>query len=377
MKICLVGHSADFLRGKPTGGSEKQIGLLAKHMARRGHNVVFVETNCDDAEEIVDGVRIIGAWEKHRGIRGIRLLTYRIPSLMRVLSRVSADLYYTRSGSFTTRAVISAGKKTGAATVLGLASDRDLYSDAGKVLFAMRNKLTSQLIGRLAYQLFYVAALRKADWVVAQNRAQAFRCKELGLTHQIIPSMVELNADVSARGPKDSDVLWVGNIDSETRRSKGFYQLVTIIQQMTDVRFEIVGLLNSSALNWQLTILKQLRNVSLVGRLSHTDALGSIARTKLVINTSPAEGFSNVFLEAWTLGKPVISLHANPNGLLHEGGFGYCAGGDMRSMIDVIHYYLTHENERRKVGERGRAYIEITHVPDVVCQLYEGLFKRI
>ena len=371
----MVG-SASYLRGEHTGGAEKQIGLLAKHLERRGHDVVIVEPNRDRPDEIIDTIRIVRAWEKYRGGRGIRLFTYRIPSLKRALTRISADVYYTRSGSYTTNAVITTAKKIGAVAILGLASDRDLYSDSGKVLFATNNKFTSQLFGKLAYMFFYAPALRKADWVIAQNMAQVSRCEELGLANQLIPSIVGLPAIRSTSVAENTDVIWVGNIDREARRSKGFDQLVTITQRLANVRFEIVGLLNKTVLNRELEVLGKSKNVRLTGKLSQVDTLAAIARAKLVINTSPSEGFSNVFLEAWSLGKPVITLYVNPNGLLREDGLGYCACGDVGSMIDAILFFLKHENQRRQTGERGRAYIEAIHDPDVVCQRYELLFKK-
>lgn len=376
MKICIVGPSANYLRHESTGGAEKQIALLARYLARREHHVVFVETGHNYAEAVIDDVEVVGAWESHRGIRGIRWITYRLPLLMRVLSSIYADVYYTRGVSLFTSAVIAAGKNVNAVTVLGLANDRDLFPDSRQVLFASRNRIASHLLGSLAYRYCYYRGLPMVDWVIAQNIAQGESCEALGIPYEIIPSFVDLQAvGISSEPIEDSDVIWVGNIGAQTRRSKGFENLVAITQHLANVRFEIAGFLNKSYLSPGWKILERSKNVRLLGQLSPSETIKAISRNKIVINTSPSEGFSNVFLEAWLLAKPVVTLHVNPNNLLHDKGFGYCADGDITCMTKTILYYLNNDIVRREAGCRGRVYAETTHSPDRVCQRYEALFK--
>lgn len=376
MKVCLVGHNADGLRRSFVGGSEKQIALLARHLARRGHEVTFVVVGYSGVEERINGVHIRSGWLPGRGIRGIRFFTYRIPHLRHVLHEVAADVYYTRGGSFNTAAIISIAKRRGAVSILGLASDRDLYPDAGKILFAVGTEFWSSLVGPLAHRYFRRHGLQAVDWVIAQNAEQAACCKALGLSYQVIPSITELPPSEIGKFRAALDVLWVGNIASSTRRSKGFSELVTLCEMMPDVRFEIVGRLSATSIQTAMDDLKSRPNVHLSGPLPSDDLQNVMAHSKVLINTSPSEGFSNVMLEAWALGKPVSSLHVNPNGLLRPGGLGYCASGDLSSMAMAIRRCLEDESERRAIAVRCIDYIATEHAPEVVCPQYESLFIR-
>lgn len=376
MKICFIGYDPGGLYGRFSGGAEKQIALLARHMAKRGHEVNFVATGYSGPSEIVEGVHLQTGWQPDRGIRGIRFFTYRIPNITKVLREIRADIYYTRGGGFITPTIIAAARRNGSLALLGLASDRDLYVDSGKVLFALGNTRISSLIGPLAYRIFYVRALCEAHCVIAQNVDQASRCKELNIPYKIIPNIVEPASSDLLSLPEESDVAWVGNM-SNARRSKGLEVLVSLMKELSQLRFKIIGQIDKTSMNGVLENIKKQYNVVFTGKLTHEETLRVIAGCKLVINTSPSEGFSNVLLEAWSLGKPVVAFQVNPNGLLNPNGLGSCANGDLITMSKAIKYYLKNQDERLSTGRRCLDYAKRVHAPDVVCSQYEALFAEI
>lgn len=375
MKICLVADKADNLSGKITGGSERQIALLARHLARRGHEVIFVVPGYGGTEKNIDGVKLLSGWLPNKGIRRLRFFSYHLPNFKRVLNSVNAEIYYTRGGSFLKPIVFSVARKKKALSMLAVASDKDLYPSSGKVLFAFRNNLLSSLVGPLIYRCFYWPAIRAVDWIIVQNIQQTESCSRLGLPHRMIPSIIEMPPSNLLNLPEDIDVLWIGNV-TQNRRSKGFIELVQLVSMMPDVRFKIVGRLNSSEIQPLLIALKNQQNVQIPGFLFYQDVLMAIATAKTVINTSPSEGFSNVMLEAWSLAKPTITLNVNPNNLLGHGKMGYCAGGDIPAMATAIRRYLIDDDERKKIGKRCREYVASEHNPDKVCALYEKLFEE-
>jgi len=132
VNLCLVSHSADPLLGQPSGGSEGQTALLARHLALRGHEVTLVVPGLQREATAVSGVRLLSGWDPSHGVRFLRAPTYRYPMLRRVLVNVRADAYYTRTVTFFTPTVIAAAHRASAPAFLALASDRDLYSDAAK-----------------------------------------------------------------------------------------------------------------------------------------------------------------------------------------------------------------------------------------------------
>jgi hypothetical protein len=56
MRLCLVGHLAEGLRGQTPGDSERQPALLATHLARRGNQVTMVIPGYTGREGLVQGV---------------------------------------------------------------------------------------------------------------------------------------------------------------------------------------------------------------------------------------------------------------------------------------------------------------------------------
>ena len=77
------------------------------------------------------------------------------------------------------------------------------------------------------------------------------------------------------------------------------------------------------------------------------DQIGKyLSRSKILVSTSQPseegvskEGFPNVFLEAWSLGIPVVSLHSNPSGLLDSNEIGVLCSDkdDAMQIIEELH----------------------------------------
>ena len=84
--------------------------------------------------------------------------------------------------------------------------------------------------------------------------------------------------------------------------------------------------------------LQKIENVVLTGRLNHKETIQLIASAKALINTSNFEGFPNIFLEAWAVGVPVISLKVNPGNVIDKYSLGICCG-DLNKMKKSIEFY--------------------------------------
>jgi glycosyltransferase involved in cell wall biosynthesis len=372
MRICLVGVRGGGLLGDAIGGSEKQIALLARHFARRGHDVTLVASMYGGADVKVDGVMLRAAWDPDKGLRWLRAPAYRFPNLKRVLLGIDADLYYVRGATPFSFSVLKVGRWLGSPALLGLASDRDLHPDSGRVLFGLGASRSHRALGYMAWLGFQRRALHAADVVVVQNSGQAAICAARGLPHALIPSIVEKPPEELLSQSLDYDVVWVGNV-YRTRRSKGVDELARLAQSLPAVRFAVVGMLKAATVQAAVARLHALTNVDLLGAMTNAETQRCIARSRVVVNTSPAEGFSNVMLEGWALGKPAVTLTVNPSGLLHEEGLGRCADGDPDVMASLLRAALQDEAWLTVVGQRARGYVRSVHAADVVCARYEQL----
>lgn len=387
MKFCIVYPYATWLSGKPCGGAEKQVGLLAQHLARRGNEVTFVTLDHRGPERVVDGVRIRLPWEHGKGLPVLRLVTRKLPGLRRLLAEIDADAYYVRGAQALARWVVAGAHAADAPALLALASDRNLLPESGRQLVPHGEGLLGSATGPLAWLLLQRPALRTADMVVAQNEEQAERCRAMGLPSTLIPSIVEPPPAELLEAALDHDIFWAANVHNAARRGKGVEPLLALVRAVPGARFAVVGALKDASLAALLPGLEAASNVRLFGKLGYGEAQNVLARSRLVLNTSPVEGFSNVMLEGWALGKPAVTLAVNPSGLLASGrwasgddrgpgykeGLGVCAGGDPGLLSRLVAEALAQETAVRDAGRRCRAYVAETHEPDAVCARYEAL----
>jgi glycosyltransferase involved in cell wall biosynthesis len=372
MRICLVGHSAAGLLSSSAGGSERQSALLAMSLAARGHAVSFVVTGFAASEGVASGVRLRSGWEPERGLRYLRAATYRYPHLYRVLRTEDADVYYSRGAGFYTPFVVRAAQRRGAVCILGLASDRDLYPDSGPILFGLRGSPLSPLVARTAHWVYRNYSLPSATWVGVQNREQVEACRQTRLRSALLPNIVLSPPGDLAGVQPERDALWAGNV-IEGRRSKGIEELAALAVTLPSVTFTVAGMLTAETHRAAIERLGRLPNVELRGPLPHDETQAAIAAHRLVLNTSPSEGFSNVMLEAWALGRPCVALSVNPSGLLTGDRLGVCAGGDLTVMAAAIVSLLEEPAACEAMGERGRTYVAEIHAPDRVCEALERL----
>jgi len=101
MKICLVGLNnlpalAPEFRNNTVGGESVQQTLLARALARRGHDVSMVVADYGQADgDEYQGIRVFKAYRFQAGIPVLRFIHPRWTGLWSALMRADADLYYT------------------------------------------------------------------------------------------------------------------------------------------------------------------------------------------------------------------------------------------------------------------------------------------
>ena len=374
MKVCVVGPVVEPLRGTHMlGGAERQMLLLAGQLAARGHDVTCVEPGYDGPPEHIKGVEVRSGWEPGRGARVVRYLSYRLPTLRRTLREVAADVYYTRGFELYSPTVVGVARAVNAVSIVGLAHDTDLQSSRASAFAPWRNPDESLFHGRLALWYFRSFALRRATWVVAQTMEQLQRARALGLSCEIIPNIVDMPSDSLLNCPETADMIWVGYVS----RRKGIDKLLELARTLSDVQIQIVGPFETDQLESTTRQLRALPNVTWTDELPHDRVLETISEAKVLVNTSPQEGFANVLLEAWALGKPVVTLNVDPNGLLSgDGSLGECARGDLNAMRDAVLRYVEDPALRRLVGERARRHVLANCSPDSVCAAFERLASQ-
>jgi Glycosyl transferases group 1 len=335
MKICFWGHIADALKGTTIGGGELQMALLATSLAKAGHEVVVIDPFSKESFITPEGIKILHVPEWNKGIPGIRTLWYRIPGLYRLLVKQKADYYYVRMRSHLNLISYRAARKVKGKVLLAIASDvdllsmRDKYKYEYKASFRLSNYLRKRIPGDLAFN--YI--LNRADIIICQHAGQQAKAKSRKGKAIIFPSLIDLHNLPAANGSPEQYYIYVGSLTS----LKGAGKLYDIVYDAAEKsQFMIVGQPNDLDSVRVFEDLKKLKNADVKGRYKHSDTLQLLAKAKAIINTSHFEGFPNVFLEAWAMGIPALSLNVNPGNIFDRYELGICFKNDLEKMKEYI-----------------------------------------
>ncbi len=160
-------------------------------------------------------------------------------------------------------------------------------------------------------------------------------------------------------------LLYVGRVDVE----KGCRDLVQSFLAWRDRRREPVSLVLIGTVAMRLPRHPALVPLGFRPEVEKWDALA--AATALVM-PSPHESFSFVLLEAWSQGTPVLATARSPVLRGHversEGGLLYdLEPGDFGRRLELL---LVDEGLRKRLGERGRAYVDARYRWPTISRQY-------
>ncbi len=361
--VCFVGGGIRTLLGRPDGGSERQIALLANELASRGNRVSLVVPGLRD-ECRVREIQVLPGWSGGKAWpKGLRFLTHRLPRLKRVITDTEPDLLYTRGFSLFAPTVASVAVKSRATYLAALACDDDLRTTALSRTFGIVQRAG---YGSLARTFFIKYALRKADLVLSQHTGQAFACENMGILSQIVRN-VFCPPSVIPEKRKVFDIAWVGHISE----FKGFDRLLDVLELTKGLKVAVAGAVQGVRNSRLLDAAATVHGLEYLGELPHEKVLQLISGSSVLVNTSPAEGFPNTFLEAWYLERPVVSLVSDPDGLLSgDEPLGFCGKGSVTATAEALMRLCANSGARPEIGIKGRSYVERNHlVKNVVDSL--------
>lgn len=364
--VCFVGGGVGTLLGRPDGGSERQIALIASEMASRGNRVSLVVPGPGE-ECSLHGIRVLPGWADAGGWpKGIRFFTHRLPLLKGAIRSQEPDLLYTRGFSMFAPAVASVAGKTGATYLAALACDDDLRERA---LSRPLGFVQRAGYGSAARRFFIRQALGRADLVLAQHGGQAAACERMGIASRVVRNVFIPPAAVPEAG-KVYDAAWVGHVSE----FKGFDRLLGVLKRTGGLRVAVAGAVQGTRNHRLLREAEGVKGIEYMGELPHSQVLELVSASGVLLNTSPAEGFPNTFLEAWYLERPVVSLVSDPDELLSgEGPLGFCGAGSVRATAEALMRLCADQASRREMGARGRLHVLRHHmVAGVVDSLEEA-----
>jgi len=364
-KICFVNNdnypvlNPEFGSNYIGGESVQQI-LLAKALAKRGHEVSTVVADLGQHDgEVFDGVRVLTTFSPGAGLPALRFIHPKLTSIISALKRADADIYYQSCAGMFTGVTAWFAHRYKRKFIFRVASDSDCVSG-------------EQIISYWRDKKLYEYGLKKADLIAVQSKYQA----ELLQTNYNLDS-VKINMAVEPPNglgvKRDIDVLWVNNY----RELKKPERCIQLALMLPEVNFVMIGGPCPGEETFYDEIYKRtqdMENLKMIGFVPYHEVSTYYSRARVFVNTSDVEGFPNSYLQSWVRGTPVVAFF-DPDGLIQREGLGHAAT-DLKDMADAVNVQLADDSIWRLTSERTQAYAMANYHPDRIAVLYENLFKK-
>jgi glycosyltransferase involved in cell wall biosynthesis len=369
--ICFVAHFAyGSLSGKPTGhigGVEKQVALVAKWFAAHGYPVSMLtwDEGHPDGQPI-HGVRVFNICRSDQGVRGLRFIHPRWTGLVRAAARANSDIYFQNCGECVTGQIAAWCRLHGKKFIYSVAND----TDVDPRLPEMKT---------LRERFLYRYGLQHADCVIAQTRHQQ---RSLWTGWGIESTLVPMTCDfwsgkpfsrVEPPKPGKIHILWIGRFAHQKR----FEWLIEIAHARPDFHFDVVGHANSQSPQMQSLEeqARQLDNVTLHGFVPYENLYNYYLKSSLMLCTSRFEGFPNTFLEAWSLGLPIVSTF-DPDNMIRDHNLGRVAD-DIPGLIHGICELTNSPEQWHTASDNACNYYHKNHTVDTVLTQYQYIFEEL
>ncbi len=367
-RICFVAHNVyGALAGKDTGhigGIEQQQSLMARWLAKRGYQVSMIawDEGQEDGVEI-HGVRVFKMCAKDSGLKGLRFFWPKWTSLRRAMRRANADIYYYNCGDLGLGQVVMWCHRHGRKCVYSVASNPDCDPKL-PVLKPLRERI------------LYRFGLKRVDSLIVQTQYQQQMLLEgFGITSTVIPMPCERPSNNEKILPETANeesvnVLWIGRISKEKR----FEWLLDVAVKCPQIIFNVIGAANTES-DYASNLTKRasgIRNVKMHGRIPHQEMSKYYRSSKILCCTSAYEGFPNTFLEAWSVGIPVVSTF-DPDDVIQKKGLGTVVY-NLEEIVSGLKEFIQSRETWQRASKAAKQYYMENHAIDVSLPRFERLF---
>jgi len=363
-RICFVNHdnypvlNADY-GGNYIGGESVQQVLIARALARRGHEVSTLVADLGQPDgEVIDGITVWKTFKPNSGLPVLRFLHPKLTSILAALRRADADIYYQSCAGMTTGVVAWHARRNNRKFVFRVAHDSDCVRGQQLIKYARDRRL-------------YEYGLARADIIAAQSTKQATLLEQnYGLGSVEVPMAVEPPSDQQTT--RDIDVLWVNNLRA-FKRPEVFLELAAALPEL---RMVMIGGPCPGDEPYYESIRRDaaaLPNLTMTGFVPYHKVNDYYSRARIFVNTSDIEGFPNSYLQAWIRGTPVVAFF-DPDGLIERRNLGLRVGS-LEEMAAAVTRLVNDAGSWGVLSAGSRAYAMAEHHPERIAERYERLFE--
>ncbi|MPN14719.1 Glycosyltransferase Gtf1 [bioreactor metagenome] len=233
----------------------------------------------------------------------------------------------------------------------------------------------------------YKISYKKSKCVFFQNESNL----KFDLDHKLVTGPYKLvpgsgvNTERYPLQPYPDEDIIVFNYLGRVMHDKGIDDYIECARRIKknhpNTEFNVIGFIEPTEIHYQEDLKKLEEEGIIIYRGQQMDVRPFIARAHAIIHPSMyGEGMSNVLLENASSGRPVITTD-NPGcrETLNDGVTGFMYhGGNVDELVEKVEQFLSMSNEeRKKMGEKGREKVSREFSRDTVVRTYLDKFAEI
>ena len=316
---------------KVHGGAELQCYLISDEFVKRGWDVSVITSK---PKSIISPSKYHNPKIKYYYYPVVKFKTIQFLIAWFFILKCPSVYYYTRTDDRIFRAACGmVCKLTGRKMIYAIAGDDELEHNSFNI-----NRDSACIIRIIRFFDFGIVNLltnrseHMANLIIAQTYVQHDKLMELkSLNSIVIRNSYQTNIQKYEHGSKENIIVWIGNL-RKVKQPEIFVEIATKFK-WSNYTFLLIGETN------EYRFADLPTNLQILGPLPKSDVLRYLKISKLLINTSISEGFSNTFLEAWANNTFVISLNSNPDNLL-DNILGFFANGKIEILEKKIEEFI-------------------------------------
>lgn len=319
------------------GGSELQCDIIARELAGLGHTPVYLAA---------------------RGQRGSYEAPYRVEPLPEfsaenfsmALERISPDLVFWRYNKHELTGCVRAARLRSIPFVFSVSNRNDLV----RFRFDLLRPRKSAGITFDNWHLFLQTCRQYGGLALVDGVAN--QCRELMGRVGAVPEIYFPNSmhdrSEAFEWPRPY-IAWVANI-KERKNPRDYIRLAERVGDR-GVDFLMAGEIQQKFYDFLRDSANLPPNLHYLGAKSIEEANGIIRGSLFLVHTCDPEGFPNTFIQAWHYGRPVISRHYDPDGLIVSEGLGAFPRSD-EAFVAEVEKMIGDASLRKQTGERAAAF---------------------
>ena len=357
------------------GGSEVQTYFYAKEFAKQGWIVYFLSYKKKNKLGKFDNKNIKLVFYKRSKFFLMKWL-----KTLWLIKRINADIYYYRHSDSQLGLLAIMSKFYKKKYVWSTTNDDRCGKDT--IVNGLLNKYKKQykyffIISSIKLKLesfLFNFGVENSNLIVAQNENQKkIICNDFGKKNTIIVyNSHPIPSDIHTK--LQNKAIFVANM-REIKQPEYFCYIAEKLQN-ENYQFLVVGENYSNTDKARkLESLFDKYKIMYLGKQPLEKANQLIGESKILVNTSKAEGFPNTFIQAWMRGVPVVSLNVDPDNLILKNKLGFVCNGDLDIAAKRIEKLLNDNSLWQKYSKNCSVFAKENFNIEINVKKLSKIFK--